>query len=216
MKKLLNLLLLFNFIFLFSGCIFQEKLSPNVQTMIKFAKENNAEKATQFFKNFTNNEYKEFENYLDKHPSDLAPIYFIFMADKVFEHDKEKAIFYFYFGKLRATEDVLMCKDESARGQLAIYPMLAEKTLSYLSNLHDVQFDINMMQKTLDWDDKYTNRISPTWACYHGIQIFIDNKQPEILPAEDFQKQREFVREIVKKSIEARKNNPNFYSDLDK
>ena len=215
MKKSSILFLLFGFIFLFCGCISQEKLSPNVETMIKFSKEGKADKSIQFFKNFTDKEYNEFEKYLDLHPGDLPPIYFIYMADKVFEHNKEKAIFYFSFGKLRAMEDVLMCKDKSAQGQLGIYPLLAEKTTIYHSTLNDIKLDIDIMQKTLDWDDRYTERVSPIWACYHGGQIFVDNNPPELLPPEDFNKQRELVRIIIKKSIEARKNNPNFYKDID-
>jgi len=214
MKKISISFLLLSFVLLFCGYAFQWKLSSNVKTMIKYAKKNNAEKSIQFFQNFTDNEYKEFEKYLDKHPGDLPPIYFIIMADKVFEHDKEKAIFYFSFGKLRATEDVLMCEDKTARGQLGIYPMLAEKTILYHSTLKDIQLDIRVMQKTLDWDDKYTNRVSPIWACYHGTQIFVDGNEPKLISTKNFQEQKESVREIIKNSIDARRNNPNFYSDI--
>lgn len=212
MRKLLILFLLLCFVFLLSGCIFQEKLSPDLQTMIKFAKKNNLDKSIQFFDNFSASEYKEFEKYLDNHPEDLSPIYFILMADKVFKYDKEKAIFYYFFGILRVTEDVLMCKDESNREQLVMFPMLAEKTLQYYATLEDIEFDINMLQKTLDWDDKYS-RVSPIWVCGHGIQQFIDGRPPELLPASEFPKKRAVVREMVEKSIKARKDNPNFYSE---
>ena len=212
MRKLLILFLLLCFVFLFSGCTFQEKLSPDVQTMIKFARKNDLDKSIQFFNNFSASEYKEFEKYLDNHPGDLSPIYFVLMADKVFKYDKEKAIFYYFFGILRVTEDVYMCKDTSNREQLVMYPMLAEKTLQYYATLEDVKFDINMLQKTLDWDDKYLKRVSPIWACNQGIQPFIDGRPPKLLPASEFPKKRAIVREMVEKSIKARKDNPNFYS----
>lgn len=191
-----------------AGCVVsQTKISPNVKKMISLAQDNQASTAIDMFKAFTPEEYTEFESYLDENPDKISPFYYIAMADKVFEHDKDKAVFYYYFGKLRATEDVMMCKDTSARGQLGMYPMVAVNTLTYVRDvkMEDTQYFIDFMQKTLDWDNKYTKRVSPIWACYHGALVFT-GKKPELLPDSEFPNVQKTVQGMVQKAIDARKD----------
>ena len=75
----------------------------------------------------------------------------------------------------------MMCEDNTAKGQLNIYPTLAPKTLKYLSTkINNKKYVANLMQKTLDWDIAHPNRYNPIWACYHGISAHT-NGQPKLI-----------------------------------
>ena len=122
------------------------------------------------------------------------------LADYVFKTDKDKAVFFFYFGKLRATEDVLMCKDETARAQLSVYPLMAQDTLNYMSTKYnDINYLPAVLQKTIDWDNANPERVSPIWSCYHGLDAF--SQEPVLLDADKFPKIQKKVQKIVKNSI---------------
>lgn len=189
------------------------KLSQNVQKMIKYAKKSETHKAINLFKSFDNNEAEQFVKYLENNPGELPPIYFILISDKVYGTDKDKAVFFYNFGKIRASEDVSMCKDTSARQQLGLYGMMAPKTITYMqSKATDEDYLNNLFYKVIDWDNKYTNRVSPIWACYHGVSSFY--QEPELLPDEEFPKIQEKTHnslknmaEIIKKQQEQINNN---------
>lgn len=180
----------------------ERKLSSNVKKMIKYAKNLESDKAIKIFKSFNNDEIEQFSEYLENSPQELPPIYFVLISDKVFETDKDKAVFFYNFGKVRAGEDVRMCKDTSARQQLLLYRMFAPNTITYMqSKATDVDYINNIFSKVIDWDNKYTNRISPIWACYHGISAF-SNKKPELLPNEEFEKIQKSTHDSLKNAAE--------------
>lgn len=171
----------------FSEAVSKEKSSPKVKKMIKYAKNLDTSKAINLYKSFDNSEKKEFYQYLENNPGSLPPIYFVLISDSVYETDKDKAVFFYNFGKVRAKEDVYMCKDTSARQQLMIYAMMAPKTVKYMQlKSSDIDYINNISYKIIDWDNKYNNRISPVWACYHGISSF--SGKPELLPNKEFTK----------------------------
>lgn len=189
MKKNLFVTLLILSALLTTGCTRaqEENLSKNVKAMVKYAKENRTAEAHNLYKAFNNSEIKEFAQYLEQNPGALPPLYFIIIADEVYKTDKDKAVFLYNFGKIRAIEDVRMCKDTSASQQTMFYGMMAPNTLSYMqSKATDVNYVSEIYNNIIKWDNKYTNRVSPIWACYHGIQAF--NGEPELLPASEFKK----------------------------
>ena len=85
--------------------------SKNICSMLQYSKENQTAKAIDLYKQLSESEKNEFVALLERQPGIVPPFYFIDLADYVYKTDKDKAVFFFYFGKLRATEDVLMCKD---------------------------------------------------------------------------------------------------------
>lgn len=189
MKKNLFAALVILSVLFTAGCTRaqEENLSKNVKTMVKYAKENRTAQANNLYKSFNNSEIKEFIQYLEQNPGALPPLYFVIIADEVYKTDKDKAVFFYNFGKTRAIEDVRMCKDTSAKQQTMFYGMMAPKTLSYMqSKATDLNYVSEIYNNIIKWDNKYTNRVSPIWACYHGIQAF--NGEPELLPASEFKK----------------------------
>lgn len=197
-KNLFTALLILSVLFT-TGCTKAQelKLSKNVKTMIKYAQENNAAKANALYKSFNDSEIKEFTQYIEKNPGTLPPLYFVVIADEVYKTDKDKAVFFYNFGKIRALEDVKMCKDTSARQQIMFYGMMAPNTLSYMqSKATETNYVSEIYNNIIKWDNKYTNRVSPIWACYHGIQSF--NGKPELLPASEFPK----IKSEIHKDLE--------------
>ena len=170
--------------------------------------------AMDIYKNLTDTEKEEFVKYLEKYPEKFPPLFFIITADYVFQTDKDKAIFFYYLGKLRAVEDVYLCEDKTARGQINMYSMLAPKTLQYYATddkMYDPQYSIDILQKTLDWDDAHPKRLNPIWACYHGIESF--SHKPNLVEESEFPKIRNEVRAEVQTAIEKRKDK-NFVNQL--
>ena len=181
------------------------KLFNNVKQLINYAKQNNMYKADKTYKSFNENEFKQFVEYLEKNPGELPPIYFVIVADQVYDYDKDKAVFMYNFGKVRALEDVKMCKDQSARQQTFFYGLMAPKTLSYMqSKATDIEYVSSVYSKIIEWDNIYSNRVSPIWACYHGIQAF--DKEPELLPDNEFEKIKSETHESLKNIAKIIKN----------
>ena len=179
------LIVVFLFGFIALNASSSDKLSPSVRKVIKSAKNMNADSAIKTYKTLNDEEINEFAQYLEKYPDKLPPIYFVLVSDKVFENDKDKAVFFYNFGKTRAREDVMMCKDTSARQQLMVYSWIAPKTVQYMqTKATDAGYIDNLALKIIDWDNKYNDRVSPVWACYHGITAFYE--KPELLPQEEF------------------------------
>ncbi len=163
------------------------KLSPKVAKMVKYAQQNQVNEASKLLKDFNKKETNEFVNYLESNPGSLPPVYFVIIADYVYNKDKDKAVFFYNFGKIRAMEDVRMCKDTSARQQTYMYGWMAPETIKYMkSKGTDAEYIDAIYKKIFEWDSKYTDRVSPIWSCYHGIQAF--SGKPELLPDSEFPK----------------------------
>lgn len=211
MKKI-HLILAIYLAFSCAGCAIgkQQTMSPKVQKMVQYAEQNRADKAVNLFKGFNSKEMNEFEKFLETNPEKLPPIYFIASADRIFNKDKDKAVLWYFIGKIRSTEDVLMCKDKSARAQLSTYPMLAQNTLKYAANIAQKSGNYDYMsdklEKAVAWSDLHPQRVNPVWSCYHGMQVFINNEPPKLLPQSEFPKIQKQIREEIKKSIEKHKS----------
>lgn len=210
MKKI-YLLLLLCLLFNCTGCTFgkQQALSPKVKEMTEYAAQNRADKAISLFKEFNAKEMSEFANFLESNPEKLPPIYFIASADSIFTKNKDKAVLWYFIGKIRSTEDVSMCVDKSAAAQLSAYPLLAQNTLKYAADITEKSGNYNYISKKLEkalaWSDSHPQRVSPIWSCYHGIQVFIKNEPPKLLPENEFPKIQKQIRDDIKKSIEKHK-----------
>lgn len=168
-------------------------------------KANNAYAAMNIYKSLSDREMAAFVRYLEEKPETLPPFFYIAVADYIYKKDKDKASLWYYIGKLRVYEDVMMCKDETARGQLAMYPMLAENTIRHMADkMTDTDYTIKIFQASLDWDEVHPQRVSPIWACYHGATAFMH--QPELLPDSEFERIKKEVRGQVELAIKNRKN----------
>lgn len=180
-----------------------EKHSYKVQLIIDYSKNDENGKAAQVFNDLNQKELNEFEKYLSKNPKDVPPIYFILMADYVFTKNKDKAVLWYYIGRVRSTEDVMMCVDSSAAEQINLYPFMAPKTLGYLAKIEPKEklekYLGKIYAKALAWDISHPERVSPRWACYHGLQAF--DKAPELKSDSEFENIQKEIRDSVKKNI---------------
>jgi len=176
--------------------------SGKVNKVISMAK-NNDVKAIDVFRSFSNKDIKQFEKYLDKKPTDLPPIYFIIMADKVFDTNRDKAAIYYYYGRIRATEDAHLCEDKISRTQVSVYPKMAPKTLSYLAKSSN-SYKFKVVEKALAIDKKYSIRsYNPIWACSYGLGAF--GKKPELIPKNEQLYTIKEVRDNIEKALESYK-----------
>lgn len=178
-----------------------DTLSPKVQQVIEYVDQNKHSLAEDVLSNMSSKEKDEFISYIEKNDAAVPPLYYIKMADYILKTDKDKAALWFYIGKVRAYEDVMMCKDKTSQAQLAIYQQFAPKTVKYLfSRNKDKSYMAALLQQVLDWDIAHENRYSPVWACYQSLTA--TTKTPEIVK-NDEQKQKiiDNVRDELKESI---------------
>ena len=143
-------------------------------------------------------EKKKLYKYAMANPDKVTPITYIALADYIYHTSKEDALFWYFVGRIRATEDIMMCTDESASQQVAYYPMLAEDTMSYFRELGKNASRI--MAKAVDWDEQHPQRVNPKWACYHGMQVFMLG-DVTTKPMSEYKKIQEDYRARVRKSL---------------
>ena len=130
------------------------------------------------------------------------PIHLIAMADDIYlskNGDATAAVFFYLLGSLRGMQDSASCEDKSAFAQVQIYPLLAQNTVQYMVNM-DSKNLVNIANKVVEWDEKNTQRVSPQWACYHGMQAFYDDDVKIKSENERIKIQKE-IRESFIKSI---------------
>ena len=176
----------------------ETKSSPKAKSVIEIVKDlNKISQLKDIAPTLNRNELQEVANWMDFHSGDFIPLYYIAMADYIFEIDRDKAIFWYFVGRLRSTQDVFMCTDESARAQIATYPMFAQKTLHFASD------DLGKLQKILVkamlWDSVHFKRQSPKWSCYHGFQtVFME---PELVSKKEQIKRSLLLKKDFWKSV---------------
>ena len=186
-------LLVFGGMFTNQYCASAAELSPKVQQLVQYIQKNNHASAEDILRTLTVKEKDEFIEYIKSNNATIPPLYYIKMADYVFKTDKDEAALWYYIGKVRAYEDVKMCKDKTSQAQLSIYPKFAPKTVKYVfSRSQDKAYLADLMQQTLDWDIQHPQRVSPVWACYQGISA--QAKPPELVSEQQRAKVIEQVR----------------------
>ena len=175
-------------------------LSPKIQQLVTAISQNNHSSAEDTLKTLSTKEKDEFIAYIKNNETKVPPLYYIKMADYILKTDKDMAAKWYYIGKVRAYEDVMMCKDKTAQSQLEILQYFAPKTVKYLfSRNKDKSYMADLLQSVLDWDIAHQNRINPIWACYQGIGAA--TKAPELKTEAQRQKAIENVRDELKESI---------------
>ena len=149
--------------------------------------------------NMTDTEKKKLFEYTMQNHDKTIPITYIALADYVYKTNKNDALFWYFVGRIRSTEDLYMCTDESARQQVAYYPMLAENTMTYFAK-QDRSEASKIMAKALAWDESHPARVNPKWACYHGMEIFTTG-DVTIKPMSEYSNAINEYREYVRKSL---------------
>lgn len=174
--------------------------TPKIQQLVEYINTNQHSMAENLLKDFTNKDKDDFVEYIKANNATLPPLYYIKMADHILKTDKDQAAMWFYIGKVRAYEDVMMCKDKTSQAQLDIYPLFAPKTVKYIySRNKDKSYMANLLQRVLDWDVNHPNRINPIWACYQGMSAY--TKTPELKTDVQRSKVIDNVRDELKESI---------------
>ena len=205
MKKIYLLLVLCSILGC-TGCAISAKpdLSYNVQKFVNLETKWERDKALDIYKNFTDAEKTEFAQYLEENQEKFPPFYFVAMADFVFKTDKNKAVLWYNVGKMRSMQDVRMCEDKTARGQTAMYSLIAPNTTGYMQQTQkngDKNYMISTLKEVLAWDKAHPKRVSPIWSCYHGAQVFYKPGPPALLPKSEFPKIQKEVRKNFEELI---------------
>ena len=187
------------------------KYSSGVNYFLSLVNNNQGGKATEYvLYKFTEKDWESMIKLVDNESEKIPPIYIMLVSDYVYTKDKDKAIVYYYTGRLRAKEDVYMCKDKSAAQQIYMYPKAAPETLAYAEERifaqNDKQYLADVLQQALDWDMAHPKRYDPTWACYHGISNFYKKGKPELVSKQEQEEIIRQERENVEKTIEQLKS----------
>ena len=177
--------------------------SNGVKQLLTLIENNEGGRATELvMTSFTDEDFKSLVKLIDNENEKIPPLYIMLVSDYIYKNDKDKAIKYFYIGRLRAKEDVFMCADTTARQQIYIYAQAAPKTLDYASQRifekNDKEFLAEVLQNALDWDKSHPKRFDPTWACYHGISAFTKSGKPELVSEQE----REEIIRNQRKNVE--------------
>lgn len=167
------------------------KYAKNVETI--------PEVVLEIFKEMPMKQKKQFAEDIINYPEKVLPLYYISIADDIFKTNKKKAVFLFMVGRFRSVQDVMMCKDETARSAIAVFPYMAEKTTDYISEMNKKEL-ANILQDVLDWDKSHVKRPAPDWICYHGMQAFEDGAV-QTLPARNFKKVLKQTRKDLEDQI---------------
>lgn len=204
MKKFFGICIFLFFIGL--KCYANNSYSDGVKQFLYLIENNQSAKASEYLSTrFTEQDWKSYQNLIEKNSEKVPSFYIITVADYVYKTDKDKAVEYYYRGMLRAKEDVLMCVDTTARQQFNIWPRVAPKTVRYVSERvfeqNDKAYLANALQKALDWDKSHSKRYDPSWACYHGINVFIENGKPKLVSKKEQKEIIEKERTSVENAI---------------
>ena len=191
---------------IFQNSVFAEvMLSAKVQQFVNYVKNNNSYEASNLYAQLSAKEKNELSDYIENNSDSVPPVYYIVMADHIYKTNKDKAALWYYIGKFRSYQDILMCKDKTAQSQMEMYPLLAPKTMKYVSTkVNDKKYIADLMEKALNWDITHSKRVSPIWACYQGMGAF--NKTPELLPNNEYTSVQDKVRAEIKDTIKGYKN----------
>ena len=98
-----------------------------------------------------------------------------------------------------------MCKDETARSAISVFPYMAEKTTDYIAEMDKKELAA-ILQEVLDWDKIHVKRPAPDWICYHGMQVFEDGTV-QTLPVSNFKKVLKQTRTDLDTQINKLKQN---------
>ena len=203
MKKIFVISIIFSL--LIGNIVFAaEKLSANVKKAVKYMQENNAVQTLQLAKGFDSYEKKEFINWIQNNPEKTIPVFYMFMADEIYKTNKDDAVFWFSVGKLRAVEDVRMCKDSTNTSQIAVFSMMAPNTVQY-QNQKGYKYILEKLEAAIKYDNAHPQRLNPVWACYHGLSAF--SGKIEVLPSYEFEKIKNDTQETFVNSIKRRIEN---------
>lgn len=153
------------------------------------------------YKNMPQTKKDEYINSVKIYSDNILPIYYIAVAEDLFSSDKNLAAFLYAAGRFRSVQDVAVCKDTSAYQAINILPEVAPNTSNYIANMSDREL-ANLLQKVLDWDEKHSNRPDPKWICYHGIEVFSNKGKVSTIPKDEWDKNKNTMRESTSKYIE--------------
>lgn len=178
LKYLIAVFVIFGFLGI--GQAYSEK-SSNLKTLVELSQRGQYGRVADVFSKLNDKEQDELAEIMFANSPVIEPLYFIALADHIYQTDKDKAVLSFFIGYSRATQDVMACKDKTSRSQLRIYPELAYDTVQYAVNKfeEDKSYKKNLKKNVQAWDKAHPKRTSPIWACYHGMNAFY--QKPELV-----------------------------------
>ena len=153
------------------------------------------------YKQMPEKKKKEIINSVKNYSVDVLPIYYIAVAEDIYPTDKNLASFLYALGRYRSIQDVMVCADKSAYQAAQMLPLVAPKTAAYISKMKSNNL-ADLLQKVLDFDLKNPNRPDPKWICYHGVEVFSNKGKVSTVPKDEWDKNRNAMRESTSKYIE--------------
>lgn len=173
-------------------------LTKNAKLTVDSLQNGDTEKSFYLLDLLTQKERYQVIEWMQNNPEKIAPFYYMYFADDIFANNKDEAVFWYFIGRIRATEDVQMCQDKTASAQIGVYPLLAPKTLQYMSKKND-KYHLQTIKKAIIWDEKHTRRVSPIWSCYHGLESF--SQKPRLQPIDNYEKIQKQTRQGILDSL---------------
>lgn len=152
------------------------------------------------YKQMTEVQKKKYINAVLYSNNNVVPAYYMKIAEEIYPTDKNLAAFLYTAGMFRSTEDVQMCKDQTAQQGTFLFQFIAPETTTYISKMENKE-RIKLLQDVLDWDEKYPNRPDPKWICYHGIEAFDNDGEVETYSKAKFEKIKKGARKSITKAI---------------
>ncbi len=198
MKKNIAYLLVFICIFCAAGSINAKevKYSDNVNKIISLAKakdpydESGYEIAEIYIKKLSQKEQEQIDDLLYQNKLVVPPYVYVTIADDIVKRDKQKALVFYCIGRLRTTEDGMMCKDGRVLSELIrAYPSLASQTMEYALDCigkGNTEAYKSAIEEAIKWDNEHTERISPEWICKESESCLFDDGPVKIRSYRNF------------------------------
>ena len=141
---------------------------------------------------------------IKKAPGVYAPPVFMPMAQCLYEkEDYEGAYFWFCFGRLRGRYDAARCADVSAReGIDAMITNVNPELRKYPTTLKNPDDIVTLAKRIVKLDEVTPYRYDHRWLNLHGMNAFINGKQPLSLPESEWPSLAREVRKDFLKGAE--------------
>ena len=148
--------------------------------------------------NLPDSEKEKLWAYVQENHDKVPAVIYMALADYIYKKNKDDALFWYMVGRIRTTQDIMMCNDESNQQQMSYYPFMAQDTMQYFAKKGKRAKSI--IKRAVEWDKNHPDRINPEWACYHGMEIFMHGVV-STKPMEEYEKVKEDYRQYVLKSL---------------
>lgn len=188
--------LAFSLVFSSVGIAFNLTPSVEVQQIKSLIDQNRTSEALKVYKIAS----PPTDDWIIQNNAKLDPPFLYILADRIFDKNKQDAIFWFSLGKYRSYYDGFRCKDSTSRSGLSLLGNFAPKTAEYINSHTQELMDIT--PKVIEYDKQHPSTNSPRWICAHGINNFIDGAETGIVDKAEWSTIKANIANALTQSVE--------------